>query len=338
MKLGDMLFSVLKSLVGIKAAGVVGSVGLYTYLFTWQMAIALVVFIGIHEYGHLWAMRRCDIKTKGMFFIPGIGAVAVAEERFGSARNEAYIAIMGPIFGFVVFCLPMVTWYMHTKEPIYAAIASLMAFVNMINLLPVLPLDGGRMLKSITYSKYIVASLVGITVVSVATAVLGAFAGFTLVGIMALVGAFEIAGEFGITTQTQNFLRTIARAIFPSMLGLLAAASFAGMTASGIFWGSVFGILLITLICLDIGTTTHKHRYSVWRYPQAVVKEALGGIREVLSIRSHDVKPIPLYEPMSAMARVWYVTVFLAVVAAHGALIIFLSQVPGAEIAAELLK
>ncbi len=106
-KFGDLLINLLKSSMGLKAVGVAGSVGLYTYLFTWQMAVILVAFIGIHEYGHLWAMKRCGIKTKGMFFIPGFGAVAVADEKFGSARNEVYIALMGPIFGIVFFCLPL---------------------------------------------------------------------------------------------------------------------------------------------------------------------------------------------------------------------------------------
>ena len=68
VKMHDLLWPMVKSLFGVKAVGLVASVGLYTYLFTWQMAIALVVFICIHEYGHLWAMKRCGINNKGMFF------------------------------------------------------------------------------------------------------------------------------------------------------------------------------------------------------------------------------------------------------------------------------
>ena len=120
-KLFDALLPMLKSLVGIKAAGIVGSIGLYSYLFTWQMGVALVVFIGIHEYGHLWAMHRCGIKTKGMFFLPGFGAVAIAEERFGGARNEAYIAVMGPVFGLLFFVAPMIGVYYATQDPMWMA-------------------------------------------------------------------------------------------------------------------------------------------------------------------------------------------------------------------------
>src|SRR3989344_1622854 len=168
VKMHDALWGVVKSLFGVKSIGLVGSVGLYTYLFTWPMAVALVVFIGIHEYGHLWAMKRCGIKTKGMFFLPGFGAVAVAEERFGSARNEAYIAIMGPIFGLVFFVFPIMYLFWYTGNPQWAAVAAIMAFINLINLLPINPLDGGRILKSLAYSEKLAASLWITVIVSLA--------------------------------------------------------------------------------------------------------------------------------------------------------------------------
>ena len=97
-KLWEVFFQLAKGIISFKALGGILSVGLYTYLFTWQMGVSLVAFILLHEYGHLWAMKKCGIKTRGIYLIPGFGGVALAEEGFKSGRNEAFIAIMGPVF------------------------------------------------------------------------------------------------------------------------------------------------------------------------------------------------------------------------------------------------
>ena len=58
---------------------------------------------------------------------------------------------MGPIFGFgCAFLMMIIYWF--NKEPLYAAAASWMAMVNIFNLLPLNPLDGGRIMKSIAFS------------------------------------------------------------------------------------------------------------------------------------------------------------------------------------------
>lgn len=104
-KIIPIFIKLLKELFGLKTAGIAGSAALYSYLLTWEMGIALVCFIFIHEYGHLWAMQKCGLKTKGIYLIPGFGGVALGAEGFKSGRNEAYIAIMGPVFGLFWLCL-----------------------------------------------------------------------------------------------------------------------------------------------------------------------------------------------------------------------------------------
>lgn len=129
----------------------VGSMASYVYLFTWQFAIVIMVFLLVHEYGHIWAMKRCGLKTKGIYFIPFIGAAAVTDEMFKSRRDEAYIAIMGPIFGLALCGVALIA-YMVTQNALFAAAAGWMAMLNLFNLLPINPLDGGRIMKSITFS------------------------------------------------------------------------------------------------------------------------------------------------------------------------------------------
>ncbi len=133
----------------IALAGV--SLAAYTYLYSWKFALIIMIQLFIHEYGHIWAMKKTGIKVKGLYFLPLLGAAAVADEDFKSRYDESYIALMGPVFGLVCAFASLLV-YFYTDEPMYAAAASWMALVNLFNLLPINPLDGGRVLKSITFS------------------------------------------------------------------------------------------------------------------------------------------------------------------------------------------
>lgn len=151
---GKAVPALLKLLKGFKfgkfaLAG--SSLAVYSVLFSWQFALILMGSIFLHEMGHVWAMKRCGLKVRGIYFLPLLGAAAVTEDEFPSRGKEAYIALMGPLWG---FGLAVVTFgvYLMTQSPMAAAIAGWMALVNLFNLLPIDPLDGGRVMKSIGYS------------------------------------------------------------------------------------------------------------------------------------------------------------------------------------------
>lgn len=111
----------------------------------------IVSMIFIHEYGHFYAMKLCKMKTKGIYLIPFFGGAAVADEDFKSRYDEAFIAMMGPWFGLACSVATGSLYYV-AGNPIFAAGGAWMATINLINLLPVNPLDGGRVLKSLTFS------------------------------------------------------------------------------------------------------------------------------------------------------------------------------------------
>jgi len=151
-KFGPKLLSLIVKLGKFAKLGLAGaSLAGYAMLFTWQFAVVILAAIGFHESGHVWAMRRCGIKTKGFYFIPFFGGAAVAEESFKTRANEAFIGIMGPVWGFAL-ALAAYGIYLLTHNPLFAAITAWMALINLINLLPINPLDGGRITKSIVFS------------------------------------------------------------------------------------------------------------------------------------------------------------------------------------------
>lgn len=91
------------------------------------------------------------MKVKGIYFIPFFGAAAVADGEFPSPKDEACIAIMGPIWGLILAGFIFLI-YEYTGNAFFGASAGWMAMMNLFNLLPISPLDGGRIMKSVAFS------------------------------------------------------------------------------------------------------------------------------------------------------------------------------------------
>ncbi|HTM68865.1 MAG TPA: site-2 protease family protein [Candidatus Binatia bacterium] len=197
-KLGGKFLALLAKLLKTLKVGKVvlagASFGAYALLFSWKFALVLIASLVFHEMGHLWAMHRYGLKTKGIYLIPLLGAAAVSEEAFPSRKAETVIALMGPLWGFGL-ALGVFGLYGLTHEPLFAALAGWMAMLNLFNLLPVNPLDGGRVMKSIAYS---ISSRLGVAFL--ACGILGGFVlahyfNFGLVTFLTIFGAMELAGE-----------------------------------------------------------------------------------------------------------------------------------------------
>lgn len=150
-KIGPKILSIIAKFAKVgkvaKVGLAAGSVAVYSHIWTWEFGVSIVAMLFVHEFGHITAMKKCGMKVKGIFFIPMVGAAAVSTDAFKTRRDEAYIAIMGPIYG-IGFCLACVAIYQITGNPLWGAIAGVSAFINLFNLLPAEPLDGGRILKS----------------------------------------------------------------------------------------------------------------------------------------------------------------------------------------------
>jgi Zn-dependent protease len=146
----------------------------YTFLFTWQFAVIILGMLVIHEGGHLRCMKHYGMKTRGIYLIPLLGAAAVAEDNFPSRRAEATIALAGPLTG-AVLAAGTGLLYFATRNGDLAAAAAWMALINLFNLLPVVPLDGGRVVKSIACS---ISSQIGLVAI-IAGMLLGAVLAIT---------------------------------------------------------------------------------------------------------------------------------------------------------------
>lgn len=122
------------------------SVSAYAIFFGWKFAIALVYLIFVHEMGHLVAARMKGITTSPAIFIPFVGAMISMKEQPRDAATEAFLAYGGPLAGLVSF-LPAIALYASSEDPFWALVIYLGATINLFNLLPITPLDGGRIVS-----------------------------------------------------------------------------------------------------------------------------------------------------------------------------------------------
>ncbi|MDP2634203.1 MULTISPECIES: site-2 protease family protein [unclassified Pseudoalteromonas] len=188
-------FKVFKSAKVVKAALAGASVAGYAWLFTFEFALMLIACLVIHEYGHVRAMKYFGIKTKGIYLIPFVGGLAVSDEKITTRWQDVVISLMGPAFGLITSVLGVVLYY-ATEMEIFAGVAVLSALLNLFNLLPILPLDGGHVLKSISFS---MRSWVGLSI-CILGVLFGLWISYTF-GLMLLVfflfiGALEIVFEW----------------------------------------------------------------------------------------------------------------------------------------------
>jgi Zn-dependent protease len=200
-KLGSIGLKLLKGLKLTKVGLVAASAAGYAWLYTWQFSAILLFALIVHESGHVWAMKVVGIPTKGFYLIPFVGGAAVPEREFKSRGEEYFVAIMGPIFGVASAAVPLAVGWL-TGYSLFEAVAAFIAMINLFNLLPITPLDGGRITKSIAFSAgnksglyWIIAGLVGCGLIIMLAQV-------WLLGFILIIGCVDLFFEWKRRDQT----------------------------------------------------------------------------------------------------------------------------------------
>lgn len=123
----------------------------FSYLWGWKQALLLAAIIILHELGHALAMLMVGIPVKGVYLVPFFGGAAIAGAPYRSEAQNGFVALMGPGFSL----LPTLAFVLAANETGAAdwrRAAELSAIVNLINLAPIYPLDGGQVLKAVLVS------------------------------------------------------------------------------------------------------------------------------------------------------------------------------------------
>ncbi|HTX09813.1 MAG TPA: site-2 protease family protein [Solirubrobacteraceae bacterium] len=119
------------------------SLAAYALLWGWPFAAGFIALLFVHEMGHVIALRREGLKASAPMFVPFLGAVIAARSLGDNALAEARVGLAGPVLGTIGSAACILVWH-ATGNSLWEALAFTGFFLNLFNLLPVVPLDGGR--------------------------------------------------------------------------------------------------------------------------------------------------------------------------------------------------
>ena len=140
-----VLFSLFKfGKVGGTLITMLIALAIYTSMFGWQYAAGFIALLLIHEMGHFLAAKQRSLAVSTPTFIPFVGAWIELKDQPMDAETEAYVASAGPLFGTVAATL-VYFWGREIQSSLLLAVAYAGFFLNFFNLIPLSPLDGGRM-------------------------------------------------------------------------------------------------------------------------------------------------------------------------------------------------
>ncbi|GGE99391.1 hypothetical protein GCM10011611_01210 [Aliidongia dinghuensis] len=145
IKLLFLLLSFLKlGKVAATAGTMLLSLAVYGSLFGWRYAAGFIGLLFAHEMGHYLAARQRGLAVGAPTFIPFVGAWIQLRAQPMNVETEAYVAAAGPFIG-TLAATGVYFWARESDSPLLLAVAYSGFFLNFFNLLPLSPLDGGRM-------------------------------------------------------------------------------------------------------------------------------------------------------------------------------------------------
>jgi Zn-dependent protease len=114
------------------------------------LALLLIVVLFVHEFGHLLAFRLLGQPWGRLVFLPFLGAMAMPRLGFESQAQAVFSALMGPGFSILLTIFCATPWILdYQAHPFLGGLGIITALLNIFNMLPAEPLDGGIALRSV---------------------------------------------------------------------------------------------------------------------------------------------------------------------------------------------
>jgi Zn-dependent protease len=164
-KLKFVVVAIFKLKIFATAGTMAVSIGAYALLWGWKFGVALVLLIFIHELGHVLELRRQGVPASAPLFIPFLGAVVGMKQLPADVWREAQVALAGPLLGSAGAAVVWAAGEAYDSE-FLVAMAFVGFFINLFNLLPIVPLDGGRAVAALHPAFWLVglAGLAGLMI------------------------------------------------------------------------------------------------------------------------------------------------------------------------------
>lgn len=198
---GNLMLMILSLVVFVKL-GLFGE--------TLESVLIILAILFVHELGHLLGMRAFGYRDLNILFIPFFGAAATGRARNVAAYKKGIISLLGPVPGIVIGA-GLFVFYVRTGHQTAFDAATMFVVINLFNLLPFLPLDGGHLMRDVLFGRNRHVETAFRVVASLALVGLGILLGAWL---LAALGAFQMLriGATARISQIADELRSEYRA------------------------------------------------------------------------------------------------------------------------------
>ena len=130
---------------------------------SWFAVLLLVTVIFIHEAGHFIAMKFFGYHSVNMTFVPFVGAYVSGTATNLSKKNKLIVLLAGPLPGIIIGCT-LLLLHQNNYNETFRQLAILFLLLNVFNLLPVFPLDGGQFFQTLFFNGSRVIQLIFLVV------------------------------------------------------------------------------------------------------------------------------------------------------------------------------
>jgi Zn-dependent protease len=195
------------------------SFAVYALLLGWQFGLGFMALLLVHEMGHFVVIRAKGLPAGLPIFIPLLGAFVTMRRAPQGVRDEAEIALAGPLAGTIGGLICLVA-YWQTGMSVLLPLAYFSFYINLLNLIPVGPLDGARITAAI--SKWIwPIGLLGVGIAAWYTH------GILLI-VLGVFGVFQLFARFGEAGKSQYYRIGAGARIYVTLLyfGLAAVLAY----------------------------------------------------------------------------------------------------------------
>ncbi len=195
------------------------SFGLYAMLYGWQFAVTLIALLYVHEMGHFVYMKKMGFKPEAPVFVPFIGAYVAMKNLPEDKATHAWVAYAGPFAGAMA---ALACWELGlmTGNNFLLAAANFGFVLNLLQLVPVRPFDGGFIAECI--SKWLIIPgmvaliILAIMLKSILLIIVGAVGFFRMVALFKGGGAVSTSRE---ATAGERVGVTLAYIALAAILG-----------------------------------------------------------------------------------------------------------------------
>jgi Zn-dependent protease len=181
---------------------------IYARIYGWAFGIGFVVLLFIHEMGHYLSAKFIKLDVTLPLFIPFVGAIISMKEMPKNAEMEAKLAIGGPLLGSLGALICFLLYFL-LKQNFYMALAYTGFMLNLFNLIPLHPLDGGRTVSAISPKLWLIGIPLG---------VIAFFKFFNPIILLLLVlGVIQVINQYKATNKAYYEVKPSARVVFALM-------------------------------------------------------------------------------------------------------------------------